>query len=518
VKRLCAFAVCWVFASAVLCHAQSPHLAAGAAYFRQGDFDHALIEFREAQAESPRDATIMNLIGITETKLGQIDEANAEYRQSIAADPNLLAPHKNLAVNYLASARYSDAEDQLKQALKLNSTDPFLHAYLASLYIATSRDEEAVQQLDLAGSLIESDPTLLYGMAMACLRLHQDEKALHLIATGEQKSFFNIEQEYQLALLLTGHKNFVEATERFRQIVKAAPDSWSAKEDLAISLLNGNQQQQAIPVLEELVRERSADSNAWALLGSAYELSGNNEKSLDAYRAAVTADPENPDRYLDYARLLMDLDRYGEATQIIQAGIGHTADPYALNIRKGSIQMLQGKCAEARVTFQNAIQQHPEISLGYYALAQCDLKDGRAQEAEAVLKDALAKSPGDAKIDFLYGVVLSQLGKKDQAIDAMKRSIARDSHVAESHYQLGMLLEEDGQLQQAKNEFEQAIGFAPSHANAFYQLSKIYGRLGDKASAEKMAHRTQELLAQARANALEQQKTMLSDLKSPSQQ
>ncbi len=517
-KRLCVFAACWVFASAAFCHAQSPHLAAGAAYFRQGDFDHALTEFREAQSESPRDATIMNLIGITETKLGHIDEANVEYRKSIAADPNLLAPHKNLAVNYLASARYSDAEDQLRQALKLNSADPFLHAYLASLYIATSRDEAAVQQLEPAGSLIDSDPALLYGMAMACLRLHQDEKALHLIAKGEQKSLFSIEHEYQLALLLTAHKNYAEATERFRWIVKAVPDSWSAKEDLAISLLNGNQQQAAIPVLEEVVRERPSDSNAWALLGSAYELSGNNEKSLDAYRAAVTADPENPDRYLDYARLLMDLDRYDEAAQIIQAGIGHAVDPYVLDIRKGSILMLQGNYAEARVTFQNAIQQHPEISLGYYALAQCEMKDGRAQEAEAVLNGALVKAPGDAKIDFLYGVVLSQLGKKDQAISAMKRSIARDSHVAESHYQLGMLLEEDGQLQPAKSEFEQAIALAPNHANAFYQLSKIYGRLGDKASAEKMASRTKDLLAQARANALQQQKTMLSDLKSPPQQ
>ncbi|MGB0122038.1 MAG: tetratricopeptide repeat protein [Silvibacterium sp.] len=507
-----------VFAAAFsLGRAQSPHLAQGAADFRQGDFNGALTEFRAAQSESPHDATIMNLIGITETKLGQIDEANEEYKKAIAADPALLAPHKNLAVNYLAAARYREAESQLNTALKLNSSDPFLHAYLAQLYLATARDKEAVQQLEPATSLIESNPALLYGMIMACLRLNDDAKALPLIAAGEHNSFFTVEQEYQIALLLTAHKQYAAATERFRQIVKAAPDSWSAKEDLAISLLNENKQQEAIPVLEQLTQQRASDANVWALLGSAYELSGNQPQSLDAYRAAVAADPANPDRYLDYARLLMDMDRYDEAAQIVQAGIAHTSDPYALNIRKGSIQMLQGDYAEARATFQNAIGQHPEISLGYYALAQCDLKDGRAQDAETVLNDALVKAPGDAKIDFLNGVVLSQLGKNDQAIAALKRSIALNDHVANSHYELGKLLAEDGQLQPAKNEFEQAIALAPNHANAFYQLSKIYSRLGDKAAADKMARRTQELLAQSRANALQQQKAMLGDLKSPAQ-
>lgn len=513
-KRIAALALCCTAACAA-CYAQSPPLARGAADFRRGDFNGALTEFRAAQSESPHNATIMNLIGITETKLGQIDAANKEYKKAIAADPALLAPHKNLAVNYLAAARYLEAESQLNTALKLNSSDPFLHAYLAHLYLATARDKEAVQQLEPATSLIEGNPALLYGMIMACLRLHDDTKAMPLITAGEQNSFFTVEQEYQMALLLTSYKNYAAATERFRQIVKAAYGSWEAKEDLAISLLNENKQQEAIPVLEQLTKQRESDANAWALLGSAYELSGNQQKSLDAYHSAVAADPANPDRYLDYARLLMDGDRYDEAEQIVQAGIAHTSDPYALDIRKGSIQMLQGNYAEARTTFQNTIEQHPEISLGYYALARCDLKDGRAQDAETVLNNARVKAPGDAKVDFLSGVVLSQLGKNDQAIAALKRSIALDDHVADSHYELGKLLAGDGELQSAKNEFEQAAALAPNHANAFYQLSRIYRRLGDETSADKMAHRTQELLAQLRAKALQQQKAMLGDLKSP---
>jgi Flp pilus assembly protein TadD len=499
----------------VVCFAQdSVHLSQGASYFRQGNYDSALAEFRAAQAERPRDAAIMNLIGVTETKLGRIEDADEEYKRAIAVDPTLLAPHKNLAVNYLSAAQYREAEQQLKEALKLNRSDPFLHAYLASLYIATSRDEETVQQFEPAASLIEKDPSLLYGTAAAFLRLHQDAKALPLIDEGEQNSFFTAEQDYQLALLLAADKNFAGATDRFRQIVKMEPGSWSAKEDLAISLLSENQQQQAIPVLEELARQRPSDARILTLLGSAYELAGDKQNSLDAYRRAIATDPESQDLYLDYARLLMDMDRYAEAAQVVQSGIAHTSDPYALSMRQGSIQMLQGNYAGAQATFQSAIARHPEISLGYYALAQCDLKSGRAEDAESVLQEARAKVPSDAKIDYLYGVVLSQRGKSDEAIAAFRQSIALDAHAAESHYELGKLLAEKGQMQDAKLEFEQAVSIAPDHANAFYQLSKIYARLGDKASADKMARRTQDLLAQARSSAMQQQKAMLSDMKS----
>jgi Flp pilus assembly protein TadD len=514
-RHLCAAVPFYVALCAALCSAQvSAHLTQGAAYFRQGNFDSALAEFRAAQIEHPRDASIMNLIGVTETKLGRIEDANEEYKRAIIADPALLAPRKNLAVNYLSTAQYPEAELQLKEALKLNRTDTFLHAYLTSLYIATSRDQETVQQFESAASFIERDPFLLYGTVTAFLRLHQDAKGLPLIAEGEQKSFFTAEQEYQLALLLAADKNFAGATDRFRQIVKMEPGSWSAKEDLAISLLSENEQQQAIPVLEQLAHQRPSDAKLLALLGSAYELAGDKQNALDAYRKSIAANPENQDLYLDYARLLMDMDRYAEASQVVQSGIAHTSDPYALSIRQGSIQMLQGSYADAQATFQSAITQHPEISLGYYALAQCDLKNGRAQDAEAVLVEARAKAPADAKIDYLYGVVLSQREKSDEAIAAFKQSIALDSHAAESHYELGKLLAESGQLQSAKIEFEQAVSIAPNHANAFYQLSKIYARLGDKASADKMARRTQDLLAQARSCATQQQKAMLSDMKS----
>ena len=505
-KRLFAALAAGLVCTASCIAQQASHLQMGAGYFRTGDYAQALDEFKQAEVEHPHDAATLNLLGITETKLGDLEKANSYYLEAIEANAALLSPHKNLAVNYLASGDYAHAEEQLKVGLKLNSGDPFLHFYLANLYVATSRDPDAVAQLEPAKALIGNDAGVLYGMAAACIRLHLDAKAKELIADGERKSLFNVGQEYQLALLLSGNGLYADATERFQQIVKVQPASRSARTDLAIALLNNDRAEQALPILEKLAAELPGDANVQGLLGVAYDTAGDRQKALVAYQAAVTADPANPDRYLDASRLLMDLDRYREAEAVVQAGLAHSTDTYALLVRKGSIEMQQASYAAARQSFQTAIQARPEISLGYYALAQCAMKENHDQEALDALSTAEANAAPDAKIDYLKGIILSHLGKRDEAVASLRMSIALDDSVAESHYELGRQLLDAGQLEPAKKEFERVIAITPQHPNAFYELSKIYSKLGDKESAARMAQETQTLLADKRSRAVQAQK------------
>jgi tetratricopeptide (TPR) repeat protein len=302
---------------------------------------------------------------------------------------------------------------------------------------------------------------------------------------------------------------YPEAVERFRAIVKAQQESWVSRFDLALALLNADEAKEAAAILVRLMDERPQDAKLKALLAAAYEFSGEHEKALSAYRAAVIADPDNPDLRLDYARLLMEMDRYAEAASIVQAGIERSPDSYALNIRQGSIETLQGRLADARRSFSAAIEKHPEISLGYFALAQSYMRDGQDQQALDVLATAHRRSQPDAKLEYLEGLVLAHLGRRDDAMSALRASIQLDGGVAEPHYELGRLLFEGGSLEAAKAEFERAATLAPDHANVFYQLSRIYGRLGDAKQSAEMAQHTQQLLAQSREKALQDQRAKL---------
>jgi tetratricopeptide (TPR) repeat protein len=305
--------------------------------------------------------------------------------------------------------------------------------------------------------------------------------------------------------LLSEHRMYPQAVDRFRRIVQMQPDFWGSQYDLSIALINANRPEEAVAILQPLSLKRPEDANIQTLLGLAYEAAGNSPKALDSYEAAVRAEPENPDRYLDYTRLLMDLDRYDVAAQVVQQGMKDAPDAYGLNVRLGSIKMIQGRYDEARQSFQEAIQTHPEIPLGHIALAQSYMRQGRDQEAGQVLAASRKVVPPDAMLEYIYGLVLTRLSQPEEATDAFKRSVALNPELAEPHDELGKIYYQAGRIQPAKIEFERVLDLDPRQANAHFQLSRIYARLGDSAKSNEMARQTQLLLQKQREEGLKAQ-------------
>ena len=152
-NRILALAVLFL-ASACSLTAQNTDLDEGVRLIREGHFDQALPRLEEAHRLAPRDATIENLLGITETQLNHPDKAASHYRNAIRLDPSQAAPHRNLGFNLLTAKQYGAAEPELREASRLNPNDPFAHYYLFLLALATDHDAEALDQASHAG---ESD-------------------------------------------------------------------------------------------------------------------------------------------------------------------------------------------------------------------------------------------------------------------------------------------------------------------------------------------------------------------------
>ena len=494
---------------------QDVHVQRGLDLFRQQQFEAALQEFTEARKVQPRNAVIENLLGITDSKLNRITEADSHYKEAIHLDPKLPAPHKNLGFNYLTAGNYALAEHELNIALSLNQHDPFIHYYLASLYLATSRDQEAVKQLDPARSLLLNDPDNEFLMAKACLNSNHPVEGIALIEAMEARSQLSVDQTYEMAVLLDKVHLFTEATRRFQTVVAARPGLWEYKYDLAIAWLNANRADKAILVLEPLAIEQPENASVFSLLGSAYEAANQLPQALDAYQKAVSADPQNPDRYLDYTRLLMDLDRNDEATRIVEEGIQGAQDAYALDIRLGVLQMKKGKYDDARTSFNHAIELHPQILIGYIALAKTYMQQGRNAEAFDTLTGAREKLPQDATLEYYYGLVALRLGRNAEALLALKNAERLGPDVVGPHYQLGQLYFQTDQLKDAQREFERVVVLAPEYSNARYQLSRIYARLGDTEKSHQMALDTARLMQEQRQKAIALQRERLGDFRAP---
>jgi tetratricopeptide (TPR) repeat protein len=489
---------------AVFAFGQGDSLQRGLQLFQQEKYEEALQQFQEARRLRPADASLVNFIGITETKLGRIDEANQDYEAAARLDPKLPGPHKNLGFNYLGRGQYEQAGQQLQKALALNAEDPFVHYYLAILYLSTSRDQEAIAHLKPAEDLLKNDSmTAMLGIT-ACLRSNAPAEAVRLIDLVEQGAGFSGEQEFKLAELLNAQQMYAASAARFRRIVEMQP-SWQNQYNLAIALVRAKENAQALPLLTSISSEHATDAKLQSSLASTYEIAGETSLALEAYHKAIAADPANPDRYLDCTRLMMDLDRYDEAITLVEQGITMVPDDYPLTIRLGAIEMMRGNRDAAREHYRKAITEHPAVALGYVALAQSFMKEGKDAEALKILTDGRVAVGTDFALEYVYGLVLFQLGEQKQAMEAFKSAEMLNPAVVEPHYQLGLLYMKLQQWQDAQKEFEQVLKLDPQHAATYYQLSRTYQRLGENEKAQQMAKQASLLTKTQREDATKAQ-------------
>jgi tetratricopeptide (TPR) repeat protein len=486
-------------------NAQSTALDEGVSLFRQGRFDQALIKLQQAQRTAPRNATIENLLGLTETQLGHIDEAGNHYRNAIRLDPRQAAPHRNLGFNLLTQKDYAHAEPELREASRLDLKDSFAHYYLALLALATDHDADAVEQASHAGQLIDNDTDASANLAEAEIRLGRADAAFSRIEHLEQASQLSSVREYQIAALFSQHALYSQAVHCFRRIASVDP-SWQNRYNLALALLYDNEPAEASTLLTRLHTEQPANADILMFLGSAYEMQQKMPEALEAYRTAILADPSNPDRTLDYTRLLMDADHYDEAIQVVQTGMGETAATAPLQLRLGAIEMVKGDYAAAREAFHAALSTDPELDAAYVGLAQTYARQANDSEAIGVLQSAREKRPDHYLLEYYFGLLASRLGREKEAVIALENATRLQPKSAEPFYELGKLYESQQDWPRARQALERVIELNPQLASAHYQLSRVYAHLGLNSKAEQEAQQTHALVDAQREEALRKQR------------
>jgi tetratricopeptide (TPR) repeat protein len=485
--------------------AQFTALEEGVRLMREEQFDRALVNLKQAHSVAPRNATIENLLGITETQLGHIDEACNHYRNAIRLDLTRAAPHRNLGFNLLNSRDYSHAEPELREASRLDPNDKFAHDYLMLLLLATGRDAEALAEATRAGELVDRDPDASAALIEAEVRTGHVADATSRLQDLEQANKISSAREYSIAVLLSQHAFNRQAANCFRRIATLDP-SWENRYNLALGLLYSGQAADAATLLTALHTERPTNADALMFLGSSFELQQKVPEALEAYRAALLADPSNPDRTLDYTRVLMDLDRYDDAIQVVQTGMEQTSATAPLQLRLGAVEMVKGDYVAARDAFNAALATDPRLDAAYVGIAQTYARQANDVEAIKVLEEARTKFPGRYLLEYYFGLLASRLGREQEAIPALEKAAELEPKSPDPLYELGKLYESQENWLQARRVLENAIALNPQLAPAHYRLGQVYAHMGQNAKAEQEAQQTHTLVDTQRDEALHKQR------------
>jgi len=169
------------------------------------------------------------------------------------------------------------------------------------------------------------------------------------------------------------------------------------------------------------------------------------------------------------------------------AGVLRTAgDAAAVLVIAGLAWLTASHCSDymdVETLWRTSMVRNPRAWIAYNNLANELVRKGRANEAEALCRRALALEPNQPKTRATLGIALDSEGRPGEAMAEYRAAIAMQPDVPETYDNLGQVLMEIGSLDEAVANFETALRLNPSGFKTLNNLGAAFAREGRLADA-----------------------------------
>ena len=167
----------------------------------------------------------------------------------------------------------------------------------------------------------------------------------------------------------------------------------------------------------------------------------------------------------------------------------------------GRLDFEAQRFADAAAKYTEIIQTTPEFVRAWDGLGLSCEALGKFEEAEKYYRQGVNRNRRQSKRSpwppFNYGSMLVGLGQLDQAEPLLKEAVANDPGFARAHFKYGFLLEQRGDLDKALSELQRAAALDSNEAQAFPALIRIYHRIGRNADEAKAVAEFQQRKSRA---------------------
>jgi tetratricopeptide (TPR) repeat protein len=232
--------------------------------------------------------------------------------------------------------------------------------------------------------------------------------------------------------------------------------------------------------VEELSRQMAQKpplrAEFYTTLGDAWANSNETRKAVDAYKQALRLNANSLVALNGLASVQL---QQGDATRSRETlDLALRNAPLEPNIlyQYGLLEARQGKREEAIVRLQKSLEIDPDLSEGYFNLANLLVQSGRVQEAEPALARALIADPYDAAAYDLSGQVMAMKRETEAALYDFQKAVQLRPGYPPYLYDHALVLVQAGRYDEAKSQIQAAIQSNPDYAEAREVLGALYVR------------------------------------------
>lgn len=495
--------------------------------------------FEEVIRLSPKSALGYNNLGVLLSKQGHYKDAIANFREAQARDPRNFTALLGLGTSLAALKKYAEAAQFLEKAWDVRPGDfqtgyEWAHALLEAKQVAAANNvlrkvapphetALAVKYYSLAGAIADSlhdsaaaeqayrrayalDPSYEIYLALVQSTFSGSASSGASDALPASPMGLSPAQNQALGLLFLSHDRNKEAIPPLEQSLRQDETNETATLNLALAYKGAGEASAAIELirrrLERTPAERSPSAALYNTLAELEEASGEYLEAVRNYQKAVELAPANEDYYFDLGMEYLSHFTFGPALEVYTIGTNKFPDSSRQYLGLAFSHYAVREYAQAADAFTKALEIDPDSPavLKSWNTVLSSLSPADWGAILPRLSRLAASHPQSADLAFSYGAALfrSEFAKGPKgALERpqlfLEKAIKLRPDFPAARLELAGLYAAKKEDQKAVDEYLEAIKQDPKSDIPHYRLGQLYRQMNKMDLATQQLAQYQEL-------------------------
>ncbi|HWA30758.1 MAG TPA: tetratricopeptide repeat protein, partial [Rhizomicrobium sp.] len=249
-----------------------------------------------------------------------------------------------------------------------------------------------------------------------------------------------------------------------------------------LSRLNAGALSDAESLGQRAFQRDPQNADTLQFMGLLRQTQGRDKEAEDFYRRSLAVVPGQPGVHFNLGMLLYRRARLADALREFECVLQLKPGDFDTLLMCGHVHQAAGQVKAAEEAFRAAIRAQPASITARQYLGGLLADDGRGEEAERVLREALALQPRDrrqiAALQQFLGVALKRQRRLNEALQQFDAAEATLPDIATVDHCRGLALQDMGDMEGAIRSYRRALARNPLNTVAQQELNKLLYRLG----------------------------------------
>jgi tetratricopeptide (TPR) repeat protein len=212
-----------------------------------------------------------------------------------------------------------------------------------------------------------------------------------------------------------GLAEYAAASQYLQRAAKSDPQNLTLLLTLAHSCLYSRQYPCVLDAFHQIVALNAESAEAEMLVGEALDEMKEADGAIREFRAAVQADPKEPNVHFGLGYLLWKKGQYPDAAKEFQAEIDNDPEHLQAMLYLADTEMQMNHPDEARPLLEKLVKLDQNSAMAHRDLGIVYADQDRKQEAQAEFRTAIKLAPNDVNAHYRLGRLYRSMGMNAEA-------------------------------------------------------------------------------------------------------